>query len=243
MSGPPQVSAPAHLPPISLEQPRAGTPPPVHTAVLSSFPADLPPLLPVFGVSLRTLFERDGLAVPMIVYQCIQAVEMYGLEVEGIYRLSGTNSHVQRIRAMFDNDSSKVDFRNPEAFFHDVNSVTSVLKQFFRDLPDPLLTAEHYGEFIAAAKIEDDIMRRDSLHALINDLPDANYATLRALTLHFYHVQERSSVNRMNSGNLAICLGPTLMGSNSGPNIADAGFQVRVIDTILQNTFQIFDDD
>lgn len=33
------------------------------------------------------------------------------------------------------------------------------------------------------------------------------------------------------------------MGSNSGPNIADAGWQVRVIDTILQNTYQIFDDD
>lgn len=36
---------------------------------------------------------------------------------------------------------------------------------------------------------------------------------------------------------------PTLMGSNTGPNIADAGWQVRVIDTILQNTYQIFDDD
>lgn len=36
---------------------------------------------------------------------------------------------------------------------------------------------------------------------------------------------------------------PTLMGSNTGPDIADAGWQVRVIDTILQNTYQIFDDD
>lgn len=36
---------------------------------------------------------------------------------------------------------------------------------------------------------------------------------------------------------------PTLMGSNAGPDIADAGWQVRVIDTILQNTYQIFDDD
>lgn len=36
---------------------------------------------------------------------------------------------------------------------------------------------------------------------------------------------------------------PTLMGSSTGPNIADAGWQVRVIDTILQNTYQIFDDD
>jgi hypothetical protein len=49
-------------------------------------------------------------------------------------------------------DSSQVDFRNPESFFHDVNSVAGLLKQFFRDLPDPLLTAEHYAEFINAAR-------------------------------------------------------------------------------------------
>lgn len=44
-----------------------------------------------------------------------------------------------------------VDFRNPEAFFHDVNSVAGLLKQFFRELPDPLLTIEHYAGFIEAA--------------------------------------------------------------------------------------------
>ena len=47
----------------------------------------------------------------------------------------------------------------------------------------------------------------------------------------------------MNASNLAIVFGPTLMGANTGPNIQDAGWQVRVIDTILQNTYQIFDDD
>ena len=31
--------------------------------------------------------------------------------------------------------------------------------------------------------IDDDIARRDNLHAAINNLPDPNYATLRALTL------------------------------------------------------------
>jgi hypothetical protein len=44
-----------------------------------------------------------------------------------------------------------LDFRNPESFFHDVNSVAGLLKQFFRELPDPLLTAEHYNDFIQAA--------------------------------------------------------------------------------------------
>ena len=36
---------------------------------------------------------------------------------------------------------------------------------------------------------------------------------------------------------------PTLMGSSTGPDIADAGWQVRAIDTILHNTYQIFDED
>jgi hypothetical protein len=47
----------------------------------------------------------------------------------------------------------------------------------------------------------------------------------------------------MNASNLAIVFGPTLMGTNTGSDIQDAGWQVRVIDTILNNTYQIFDDD
>jgi len=198
---------------------------------------------PVFGLGLDQLFERDGSAVPMVVYQCIQAIDLFGLEVEGIYRLSGSQSHIQTIKSMFDNDASKVDFRDPAAFFHDVNSVAGLLKQFFRELPDPLLTSEHYMAFIDAAKTDDDIMRRDQLHAVINSLPDPNYATLRALTLHLNRVSENSATNRMNASNLAIVFGPTMMGASTGPNIQDAGWQVRVVQTILENTYQIFDDD
>ena len=122
-----------------------------------------------------------------------------------------------------------------------MNSVAELLKQFLRDLPDPLLTAEHYASFIEAAKNDDEVVRRDSLHAIINGLPDPNYATLRALALHLHRVTENSTVNRMSSQNLAIVFGPTLMGT--GSNISDAGWHVRVVDTILQNTYQIFDED
>lgn len=138
--------------------------------------------------------------------------------------------------------------------------MAGLLKQFFRDLPDPLLTKEHYSAFIEAASTltspirclkdanthienEDDVVRRDSLHAIINSLPDPNYATLRALTLHLYRVMDNAGTNRMSSQNLAIVFGPTLMGSAPGTDISDAGWRVRVVDTILQNTYQIFDDD
>ena len=65
--------------------------------------AELPPLKPVFGVSLEELFSRDGSAVPMIVHQCLQAVDLFGLEVEGIYRTSGTASHITKLRTIFEN--------------------------------------------------------------------------------------------------------------------------------------------
>ncbi|OHW97841.1 rho GTPase activator protein [Colletotrichum incanum] len=200
---------------------------------------------PVFGLSLTRLYERDGLPVPMVVYQCIQAVDLYGLGVEGIYRQSGSLTHINKLKTMFDTDSSNplLDFRNPENFYHDVNSVTGLLKQFLRDLPNPLLTTEHHSELIEAAKLDDDIVRRDSLHAIINSLPDPNYATLRSLTLHLHRVMENSHVNRMNSHNLSVIFGPTVMGTDPATSIADAGWQIKVVDTILQNTYEIFDDE
>ncbi|KAF1913576.1 hypothetical protein BDU57DRAFT_540981 [Ampelomyces quisqualis] len=202
-----------------------------------------PPLNPVFGLTLEDLFRRDGSPVPMVVYQCIQAVDLFGLEVEGIYRIPGTSSQIQKMKALFDSDASQVDFRNPEAFQHDVNSVAGLLKQFFRELPDPLLTRDFYGKFIDAARIDDDTMRRDSMHALINALPDPNYATLRAIVLHLHRVQQSSEVNRMSTANLGICWAPSIMGPHKGNNMADAGLQARVIITILDNVMQIFDED
>ncbi|CAG8022584.1 unnamed protein product [Penicillium olsonii] len=234
----PVSNPPAPEAPPKIQVPMAGP-----NASDKNFQANLPPLKPVFGISLNDLYARDGTAVPFIVYQCFQAVELFGLTMEGIYRLSGSATHISHMKAVFDNDSSQVDFTNPENFYHDVNSVAGLAKQFFRDLPDPLFTTEYYTQFIDAARFDDDIQRRDSLHALINSLPDAHYATLRAIILHLNKIQEHYTQNRMNAGNLAICFGPTLMGANSGGNIADAGWQVRVIETILNNTFQIFDDD
>ncbi|KAM0439604.1 hypothetical protein ACHAPT_000696 [Fusarium lateritium] len=253
-TSPPQQSGPYQAPydrkgsGVGLGQgqgPTAGRSPPPYGVPGHPPPGASAPSKPMFGLPLSRLYERDSLAVPMVVYQCIQAVDLYGLNVEGIYRQSGSMAHIQKLKNMFDTESSSpaLDFRNPENFYHDVNSVTGLLKQFFRDLPDPLLTLEHHDSFIAAAKHDDDTVRRDSLHAIINSLPDPNYATLRALTLHLWRIMDNCHNNRMNSHNLAVIFGPTLMGTDPSTAIADAGWQIKAIDTILQNTLQIFDED
>ncbi len=40
--------------------------------------------------------------MPSIVYECVQAVDLYGLDVEGIYRTSGSAHHIMELRQQFD---------------------------------------------------------------------------------------------------------------------------------------------
>ena len=101
MSGPPPTQPYASQPSYS-SSPQAASPY-THQQTGVTYSSDhLPPVKPVFGLSLEELFRRDGTAVPMVVYQCIQAVELFGLEVEGIYRMSGNANHINKLRSIFD---------------------------------------------------------------------------------------------------------------------------------------------
>lgn len=117
--GPPQLGALSFQEPAQPAQPPQGSqfpaqspareqPPPHYSGHGPTAPVQ-EPSRPVFGVALSRLYERDGLAVPMVVYQCIQAVDLFGLNVEGIYRLSGSLPHVNKLKSMFDTGE----------FFHD----------------------------------------------------------------------------------------------------------------------------
>ena len=106
---PSTASSLPQLPPAQASTPLYAQPPvPLGMSNLQSNNSNtsLPALRPVFGVSLEELLKRDGSAIPLVVYQCIQAVDLYGLEVEGIYRLSGSSTHVNKLRSVFDNGES-----------------------------------------------------------------------------------------------------------------------------------------
>ena len=74
-----------------------------------------------------------------------------GMEYEGIYRKTGGSSQSKQITQLFERgDYDAFDLSNIEVF-NDVSSVTSVLKTYFRQLPNPLLTHELHESFVAAA--------------------------------------------------------------------------------------------
>ncbi|KAJ1574162.1 hypothetical protein NDA12_005999 [Ustilago hordei] len=213
---------------------------------------------PIFGVDLAEQMARDKVEVPAILEKCATAIEEMGIENMGIYRLSGTTSKVQRLKASFDADWRQVDLFKDEAM-QDINIVAGCLKLWFRELPEPLLTHELYSSFIEAAKIDNDRLRHIRLHERVNELPDANYATLKYLIRHLHKVTELQHLNQMSASNLAIVFGPTLLSpppagyedrtttaanaSAGGIQLHDMTFQCRAVETILHKYREIFVDD
>ncbi|KDN46778.1 GTPase activating protein [Tilletiaria anomala UBC 951] len=207
---------------------------------------------PIFGVDLVTQMARDNVEVPPILEKCAAAIEAVGIQSMGIYRLSGTTSKVQRLKQKFDQDWSQVDLMNDEAI-NDINIVAGCLKLWFRELPEPLLTYELYPGFIEAAKISNYRLRHIRLHERVNELPDSNYATLKALMKHLDAIRSHEASNQMSASNLAIVFGPTLLsppisagdmnGGAGAMQLQDMSFQCKAIETILEKYKEIFVED
>ncbi|KAJ7155437.1 Rho GTPase activation protein [Mycena crocata] len=204
---------------------------------------------PTFGVDLADQMTRDNVEVPPIMEKCCQAIEKYGIESQGIYRLSGTVTKVANLRQRLDKDLESVDLDSTE-WSSDINNVASVMKMWLRELPDPLLTFDLQQGFIDAAKIENDRLRHIRLHERVNDLPDANYATLKYFLGHLHRINQHASENSMSVQNLAIVFGPTLFGqlklnpaNGSEGGMADATHQNMAIETILMHYTDIFVDE
>lgn len=85
--------------------------------------------------------------MPKILEICTDFIEKNGM-VDGIYRHTGLQSNIQRLRNAFDEE--KWDEIEQECYLNDVHSVSSLLKMYFRELPNPLLTFQLYHKFIVS---------------------------------------------------------------------------------------------
>lgn len=161
----------------------------------------------MFGRELTEQVRADSKftdrMVPLIVEKCIAAVEATGelllgwskmyliksrvaLDYEGIYRKTGGSGQSKMITQLFERgDYASFDLLDCERF-NDICSVTSVLKTYFRSLPNPLLTFVLHDEFIFASTIHDPIHKSGKYADLVKQLPTEHYYTLRMLMLHLH---------------------------------------------------------
>ena len=144
-------------PPTASQAPPASQPqPPVPQVLPNNNAQPYPPSTPrgaTFGVPIEDLLLRENATLPFIVSQCVMAVDQYGLRTEGIYRVNGSATNIAKLKRMFDFEPQHVDFRTPAGFYGDIHSVAGILKQFLRELPDPLLMRRFRNDFIQVARM------------------------------------------------------------------------------------------
>lgn len=106
----------------------------------------------VFGRDLieHTRLYSDDDSIPYIVKSCTRFIEKHGI-IFGIYRLSGMRVNIHKLRQDFDKNP-KISMIDSEAISNDAHAVACVLKQYFRELPTPLLTFHMYEKFIELFK-------------------------------------------------------------------------------------------
>ncbi|KAJ7995519.1 hypothetical protein DPEC_G00245420 [Dallia pectoralis] len=199
----------------------------------------------VFGCDLGEHLLNSGHDVPLVIKCCTEFIEKHGV-VDGMYRLSGISSNIQKLRHEF--DSEQIPDLSRDVFKLDIHSVGSLCKLYFRELPNPLLTYQLYDRFSDAVSAATDEERLAKIHNVIQQLPPPHYRTLEFLMRHLSQLATSSPVTNMHCKNLAIVWAPNLLRSKQIESACFSGtaafMEVRiqsvVVEFILNNTEALF---
>uniref|UniRef100_A0A087YIM9 Rho GTPase activating protein 27, like n=1 Tax=Poecilia formosa TaxID=48698 RepID=A0A087YIM9_POEFO len=193
----------------------------------------------VFGCHLDVLCHRENSIVPKFVEKCIKTVERRGLDVDGIYRVSGNLAVIQRLRHKADHEEH-LDLEDGQ--WEEIHVITGALKLFFRELPEPLFPFCCFDKFIVLLKLSDYSQRVSYTKDLVCSLPLPNYETMKLLFKHLRRVIDHKDSNRMSVQSVAIVFGPTLL----RPQIESANmtvhmvFQSQIVELMLNKFNEIF---
>lgn len=210
----------------------------------------------VFGCDLCEHLANSGNDLPLVLTTCCAYIEANGLNANGIYRLSGVASTINRLRAVFDedrvpgelSDEPEVEMADEEMMV-DIHAVSSLLKLYFRELPNPLLTFSLYESFVTAMR-DDSLDGNGRLHAirsLVISLPPPHWRTLRYLIRHLSYVSTFDAKTGMTPKNLAIVWAPNLLRSRDLEQhvgieaLHVIGTQAVLTEFLILNCDKIFD--
>ena len=158
-----------------------------------------------FGVCVDSL-TSDKVSVPIVLEKLLEHVEMHGLYTEGLYRKSGAANRTRELRQALQTDPTAVKLEN-----FPIHAITGVLKQWLRELPEPLMTFAQYGDFLRAVELPEKQEQLAAIYAVLEHLPEANHNSLERLIFHLVKVALLEDVNRMSPGALAIIFAPCLL--------------------------------
>ncbi|XP_058653361.1 rho GTPase-activating protein 7 isoform X3 [Onychostoma macrolepis] len=167
----------------------------------------------VFGVPLQVIVQRSGQPLPQSIQQAMRYLRSQCLDQVGLFRKSGVKSRIQALRQMNEScgaGGGGVNYEGQSAY-----DVADMLKQYFRDLPEPLLTIKLSDTFLQIYQYVPKEQRLQAVRAAVLLLPDENREALQTLLCFLSDVTASVGENQMTCTNLAVCLAPSLFHLNT----------------------------
>uniref|UniRef100_A0A8D2AF30 Rho GTPase-activating protein 29 n=1 Tax=Sciurus vulgaris TaxID=55149 RepID=A0A8D2AF30_SCIVU len=220
----------------------------------------------LFGAEFTQVAKKEPDGIPFILKICASEIENRALCLQGIYRVSGNKTKTEKLCQALENGMHLVDIS--EFNSHDI---CEVLKLYLRQLPEPFILFRLYKEFIDLAKEiqhvnEEQETKKDNPEDkkfpnmcieinrillkskdLLRQLPTSNFNSLHYLIVHLKRVVDHAEENKMNSKNLGVIFGPSLIRPRptTAPvtisSLAEYSNQARLVEFLITYSQKIFD--
>ncbi|KAM4746904.1 rho GTPase-activating protein 7-like [Rhinophrynus dorsalis] len=164
----------------------------------------------VFGVPFLLNVQRTGHPIPKSIHQAMEYLRIHFLDQVGLFRKSGVKSRIQSLREMNELNSNFVNYEGQSAF-----DVADMVKQYFRDLPEPIFTSKLCESFLHIYQYLPKEQQFHAVQAAILLLPDENREALKILLCFLRDVVACVNENQMSPTNIAVCLAPSLFHLNT----------------------------
>ncbi|XP_011353976.1 rho GTPase-activating protein 29 isoform X1 [Pteropus vampyrus] len=220
----------------------------------------------LFGAEFTQVAKKEPDGIPFILKICATEIENRALCLQGIYRVCGNKIKTEKLCQALENGMHLVDIS--EFSSHDI---CDVLKLYLRQLPEPFILFRLYKEFIDLAKEirrvnEEQETKKDTPEDkkwpstcieinrilikskdLLRQLPASNFNSLHYLIVHLKRVVDHAEENKMNSKNLGVIFGPSLIRPRptTAPItisfLAEYSNQARLVEFLITYSQKIFD--
>lgn len=180
----------------------------------------------LFGIPLQRLVAREGRETPLILSRLLQEIEHRGIDYSGLYILCGSLEKKRMLREELELNVERARL-NVEAV-PDTNVLACLVKDFLRELPEPLISTSIYNMIVEAFSValpNDPRGNRRLLLRVIDCLPVPNKNTLIQIMDHLKLVMSSEQHNGITAARLTgifgcllfcSCNAPTESGSTQG---------------------------
>ncbi|KFV68040.1 T-cell activation Rho GTPase-activating protein, partial [Dryobates pubescens] len=195
----------------------------------------------LFGQPLAIICGEDD-TLPQPVQDLLAILYMKGPSTEGIFRKAANEKARKELKEDL-NRGENIDLKSKS-----VHLLAAVLKDFLRNIPSKLLSADLYEKWMQALEKPSKQGKIEELKMVADELPIPNLILLKHMLSLLHHISQNAENNRMDSSNLAICVGPNMLSpemDNTLPLEVQKEMNDKVtvlVEFLINNCSEIFGD-